>query len=197
MAENVKQKSDSIYSNSIFKFNLLPKITKEEVAVLVERDNSIFYAFLLVFSAMLVFFVLSMIEAFLIRARINTLNDSINQTNININSYNEIKSVQGELIRKANLLEEPLSKDIKITELFDVANDIVGNNGVLESYQRQPTGEFSITVKSQTISNLYNITKSAKSISSITDVKIIRIGFQDNINLTFPTITLQFEIINI
>jgi hypothetical protein len=42
-----------------FAFNLLPEKSQEEIQILEERDNTLLYSFILVFSAVFIYFVLT------------------------------------------------------------------------------------------------------------------------------------------
>ena len=141
MQENNYNKTSS------FGFNLVPPKTKEELVVLEERDNSILYSFLLVFFSMFIYFVLNMIQTFVINQRIEQGNVQIIEQEASFSAYDEIKRVRGELITKGELLEQVLKKDIKLTEVLDLANQISIDNPTVNvtTYSREATGEFVLT----------------------------------------------------
>mgnify|MGYP001273054507 FL=1 len=141
MQENNYNKTSS------FGFNLVPPKTKEELVVLEERDNSILYSFLLVFFSMFIYFVLNMIQTFVINQRIEQGNVQIIEQEASFSAYDEIKRVRGELITKGELLEPVLKKDIKLTEVLDLANQISIDNPTVNvtTYSREATGEFVLT----------------------------------------------------
>ncbi len=132
---------------TVFSFNLVPPKTKEELVVLEERDNSILYSFLLVFFSMFIYFVLTLIQTFIINQRIDQGTNQIVQQESSFSAYDEIKRIKGELITKGELLEPVLKKDIKLTEVLDLANQITVDNPTVHvtTYSRESTGEFVLT----------------------------------------------------
>jgi hypothetical protein len=187
MLENYKKEK-------LFDFNLLPEITEEEIKVLVERDNSLVYSFILVFGATFIFFILTLLEFIVIDGRTRVINTKIKDLQIQSVGFNQVKLANGEYVRKANLLENALDKDIKISEFLNIANSIVGESGTILSYERLPTGLFSITIITPTYESLVGIVSNAKTISNIDKIFISRITNEKGIaDFRF---SLRFEIKN-
>ncbi|MBE0574072.1 hypothetical protein IH575_04175, partial [Candidatus Dojkabacteria bacterium] len=135
----------SVYDQTrVFKFNLVPPKTRQELIVLEERDNSILYSFLLVFFAMLIFFILNLIQTFVINQRIELSEKQIATQESQLDGYDDIRRIHGELITKSELLEPVLRRDIKLTEMLDLSQEIVAKNpgAQIVTYAREATGEF-------------------------------------------------------
>lgn len=143
----------------VFKFNLVPPKTKEELVVLEERDNSILYSFLLVFFAMLIFFVLNLIQTFIVNQRISLTTTQVTSQEASFANYDEIKRINGELITKGELLQPVLQKDIKLTELLDLSKEIVNDNPntQITTYSRETTGEFVLSITSNNVESIRNL----------------------------------------
>jgi len=183
--------------NSAFSFNLVPPKTKEELSVIEERDNSILYSFLLVFFSMFIFFVLNMIQTFVINQRIEQGNSQILQQESSFSAYDEIKRVKGELITKSELLEPVLKKDIKLTEVLDLAAQIAIDNPTVKvtTYSRESTGEFVLTFSMpdiQTVSNLVDYLSQNKQLQNVfaRNIQYIR-------NDTEVSATISFSLLNV
>ena len=182
---------------SAFSFNLVPPKTKEELSVIEERDNSILYSFLLVFFSMFIFFVLNMIQTFVINQRIEQGNSQILQQESSFSAYDEIKRVKGELITKSELLEPVLKKDIKLTEVLDLAAQIAIDNPTVKvtTYSRESTGEFVLTFSMpdiQTVSNLVDYLSQNKQLQNVfaRNIQYIR-------NDTEVSATISFSLLNV
>jgi len=182
---------------SAFSFNLVPPKTKEELSVIEERDNSILYSFLLVFFSMFIFFVLNMIQTFVINQRIEQGNSQILQQESSFSAYDEIKRVKGELITKSELLELVLKKDIKLTEVLDLAAQIAIDNPTVKvtTYSRESTGEFVLTFSMpdiQTVSNLVDYLSQNKQLQNVfaRNIQYIR-------NDTEVSATISFSLLNV
>src|SRR5260221_116538 len=111
--------SDLFYDpTKLFKFNLIPPKSKEELNVLETRDNSILYSFLLVFFGMLVFFVLSLIQTFTTTPQVNKVDATLASQKAEIQAYDQVHEISVELFVKSQSLEPILQKDIKISEEY-------------------------------------------------------------------------------
>ena len=153
-------------------FNLLPLKSKEEIEFVEERDNSTLYGFLLVFFSVLVFVILSILQAGIIVPKINSNKVSVNNLNNIILQFNSIRSVNGELFLKSKSLEPILDKDIKIIEVLDISAEIIKDlsSTRIISYIRENSGDFTISVETQGYQNIERILSKARSITRIDKV---------------------------
>jgi hypothetical protein len=138
---------DNYYDQTkIFKFNLIPPKTKEEIVVLQERDNSTLYSFVLVFAGMFIYFVLTLIQVLLITPKVNSTELTIKNRDLEIQGYNTVRKMKGELFVKSQSLEPILDKDIKISNVLDVGQSVIDKVPQLAilSYSREINGDFVI-----------------------------------------------------
>jgi hypothetical protein len=187
---------DNSYDQSrIFKFNLIPPKTKEELFVLEERDNSILYSFLLVFFSVFIFFILTLIQTFVLDQRLQQTQQQIAQQEASFSAYDEIKRVRGELITKGELLEPVLKKDIKLTELLDLSSEVQAANSNVEilTYSRESTGDFILTFKVTDIESSFKLIEYLNNNEKLSNV------FARNIVRTNNSITatISFSLINV
>jgi hypothetical protein len=110
--------SEYNFSSKLFKFNLIPPKSKEEIVQLVERDNTILYSFILIFSSAVIFFVLTLLEALLVKPAVTNTTATIDGLKAQVNQFSEIKTTNGELFIKSRALEPLLEKDIELSNLI-------------------------------------------------------------------------------
>lgn len=189
---------ENLYDQSrIFQFNLVPPKTKEELGMLEERDNSILYSFLLVFFSMFIFFVLNLIQTFVLDQRIAETNNQILQQESSFTAYDEIKRIKGELITKGELLEPVLKKDIKLTELLDLGQEVKQDNPNVEvtTYSRESTGEFVLTFTLPDLDSASALVDYLKAKESLTNVFARTVQYSsDN---TSVSATISFSLLNV
>jgi hypothetical protein len=159
-----------------FDFDLLPSISRSDMRVLKDRDDSTLYAFVLVFSAVFIFFILNLIQIVIVEARINVIQDNIDEAVEDIDSYNDIRAIHGEIFQKATLLKTALEKDIRITDLFDISSDLTSGIGDILTYQRLVTGDFSITVDLADVEDIDVILGRAREHEEIIDPYITNVS---------------------
>lgn len=157
-------------NKALFKFNLLPKKTKEELEVYEERDVSIIYSFLLVFGAVFVFLVLNIVQLIFIQTNLNSLQNDINNADSQIADFFSIRRVNGELVSKSRLLQDPLSEDIKINTFLNYADDLIGQYGIISNYDREPSGTFVLTATFNTIVSVQNALIAANESEDVENV---------------------------
>jgi len=153
-------------NNSFTKFNLIPTKTKDELVSLEERDNSVLYAAILIFFAVLIFAVFTVGKTLLVDTRKTFLESSLAKLDTQIDSYTSIKKLNGELYIKSNALSPIVEQDIKLTELIDVANKLVENsvNVLITSYSRELDGKFAVSIEMENYSDINTILANAEKI---------------------------------
>jgi hypothetical protein len=179
-------------------FNLLPPKSKEEIEVIEERDNTILYGFLLIFFSVLVFVILSILQAGIIVPKINSKEASVNNLESLKLQFNSVKSINGELFLKSKSLEPILDKDIKITEVLNISAEIIKDlpSTRIISYIRESSGGFTISIETQNYQNIEKILTKAKSISRINKV-FLRNMSQDHFDISYIKASLSFSINNL
>lgn len=135
------------YSKRYFQFNLIPPKTEQEITQLVERDNTLFYSFLLIFFGMVFFFFLTLIKVILVDPSLNQVESNINIANQEIAKYDGIRSANGELYIKAQSLDPILDKDVDVIKVLDLEARIRAkfpNLITVTDYGRNGDGSFSM-----------------------------------------------------
>ncbi len=178
-------------TTKLFEFNLLPERSREEIAKLVERDDSVLYSFILIFVSIFAYLLLNLIQLFLIDVRIATNNGRINSLNTQVESFDSIRSVNGELIRKSSSLKEALTKDIKPNRFIEISNQIVQGNGNILNYEREDSGLFVLNIRINNPQDAIQILERGKSNESLQNLYVRRI---DTSNPGQSVLLLQFEI---
>ncbi|MEP7103468.1 MAG: hypothetical protein ABI721_02035 [Candidatus Dojkabacteria bacterium] len=174
---------NSEYKTKIFKFNLIPPKTKEEIKQLEERDNTILYSVLLIFFGAFVYFALTMLDVVLVQPSLANTKTVIGTLNSQISTYNEIKQKNGELFIKSRALDPLLAKDIKLTDLIDIADKIEstynGNVNVV-TYKREITGEFVLTLTISDFSKISDLYQLLLATPNVKDIFVRSISIDSN-----------------
>ncbi len=184
--------SDLFYDpTKLFKFNLIPPKSKEELNVLETRDNSILYSFLLVFFGMLVFFVLSLIQTFTTTPQVNKVDATLASQKAEIQAYDQVHEISGELFVKSQSLEPILQKDIKISEVLAASKEVLNKfpNSFVTTYSREATGEFVLDFVVNTPDESINLVKEMNTNNKFLNVFLRSLGHRaDNLY----TVTIAF-----
>lgn len=162
-------------SNSNFsKFNLIAPKTKEEIITIQERDNSVLYAFLLIFFSVVIFAVFTIGKTLLIDTREKALQDAIKLQESQIAGYDQVKKINGEIFIKSNALSPIVKQDIKLSELLDVVSKLIVESPgtVVTRYDRDTTGYFSIDLDMSDYSDINKISSNAENIPNLEDFYI-------------------------
>ena len=148
------------YNKRYFEFNLIPPKSKEEIEVLVDRDNTLFYSFLLIFFGFFLFFILNIVKTVFVEPALDKVKNNITAVDTQISNFDEIKGINGELFIKSQALEPILDKDVEVTKVLQLEADIrkeFPNLIEVIDYARKGDGSFSFT---------FNITNASK----VTDI---------------------------
>ncbi len=186
----------SEYKAKIFKFNLIPPKSKEEINQLVERDNTLLYSFLLIFFGAFVFFVLNLLDIILVQPSLQSTLTSIANINSQISSFDTIKAKNGELFIKSKALDPLLEKDIKLTDLIAIADNIdttFAGDANVTSYKREITGEFFLNLNISDFSKLSDIVTLLTKTPNVENIFIRRVGLE-NADSQILTLSVSFEI---
>ncbi|BCX13867.1 MAG: hypothetical protein KatS3mg085_399 [Candidatus Dojkabacteria bacterium] len=178
----------------LFKFNLIPPKSKQEQEVLAERDNSLLYSVFLIFFVSFVYFLMTVVDTFVIIPRIQNLDKSIAQQTSQIKTYDFVRELKGELFVKAQVLEPLLELDIEAIELLRNSDLILTevSNAQIVAYEREPDGTFVITVIVDSYEDSKKILDNALNNSNLDEVFLRQARYQDN-NATVR-VTLAFVI---
>lgn len=174
--------SNSTKIQPLFKFNLIPPRTVKEVMVIEKRDNSMIYSFGLVFFGLFIFFCLTMIQFILIEPRISLLETRSKERDDTIASFTDEKLINGELFVKARSLSVILEKDIEIIKLLEKSSAIAGSipSSKILTYEREPTGEFVVTILINDFSDTKALILKARELEGIENPSIKRISIDSD-----------------
>lgn len=166
--------------DDIFKFNLLPKKSREEEIITEERDVSIIYSTLLVFGAVFIYLILNIVQLLFVQSRLDNVNTDISASDNTISEYFSIRRINGELVSKSRLLQEPLEEDIKISNFLRLANTLIGVYGEISNYDRESTGTFVITAKFNNTISIESAIVTAKESTEVENVFLRSIATQQD-----------------
>lgn len=180
---------------TLFKFNLLPAKSTEEVAMELDRDNSLLYALVLLVFASFVYLVTIMLQGFVINPRRAEAQQELTNREVVRNSYYGIRATYGELYIKSRTLKPLLEKNIDTKEIFRVADDIQGAlpNLVIESYSRERSGTFVFTVISISLDDVEGLLRKAQDISGVSNVLMRSSVMAEDKSLVRTTIALDIN----
>lgn len=180
---------------TLFQFNILPAKTAREVAIEAERDNSTMYALLLMLFASFIYLIIIIAQAIFIDTRRAEALATLEQRQQIQASFNQVRSLHGELFIKTRTLRPVLDKNIDTKEIFRVADEIKTSRPSLniESYSRERTGEFVFIILSPSTTDVPEIIRVTENISGVSDV-FLRSAVVNTANgLTRSTIVLNIE----
>ncbi|MFS8130887.1 MAG: hypothetical protein ACMG57_02820 [Candidatus Dojkabacteria bacterium] len=180
----------------MFRFNLIPPKSKEEVAQLEERDNTVLYSFLLIFFAAFVFFALNLLDIIFVQPSLQAAKNNIATVNAQISSYDSVKAKNGELFIKSKALDPLLTKDIKLTDLIAIADNIdttFAGSANVTSYKREITGEFFLNLNVTDFSKVSEVVDLLAKTDSVEHIFIRRVG-QDSTDSSTLAMAVSFEI---
>lgn len=179
----------------LFNFNLLSPKTVQQIIIENERDDSALYSMLLVFSAAMIYFVLFMINGFVIESRLNQNNLAIGERETVITSFSRVKANNGELFIKSESLKLVLTKKIDPTKIFDVGDQIVAGvsgSSVVE-YGRERTGSFLYTILTPNFTDAELFGANILESPEITDYYIRDSQLLEDVNLVKITIRISID----
>src|SRR6185369_16651663 len=125
------------------------------------RDESTVYSFILVFLGVLLYFFLSLLQIIFVKRAENAANTNLTNIKSEIDSFNEVRILNGELFTKSSALTPILEKDIQVKDFLAIAATVVGNSEII-GYQRQNDGNFIVEVKLNAQSKIPNILANAE-----------------------------------
>ncbi len=182
-------------NSKLFKFNLIPPKSKEEIVIIQERDNSILYSFILIFFAVLIFFILSIIQTVFIKPRINKLKSDLSKQDSQIASFDTIRATNGELFVKAQALGPILETDFEAIKFLDTTSKIVASdpNSKIISYGRESTGKFALTIVTSNYDTAAKIIEEGNAVSGIEDIFLRQVSKEENT----VRLTISFTVNNV
>lgn len=159
--------------DKLFKFNLLPPKSAQEVALEEEGGDSSVYAFVLVFVASLIYLILVLVQAFLIDPRTTAANQALNRARTELNSYSNVRLAHGELHIKSKALAEVLALSVAPDDIFKIADQIASSDVTIEAYGREQTsGLFQFQLVVNDITKLPTVIQKTKQIAGVSDVLV-------------------------
>lgn len=191
--------ADKIYNKNYFKFNLIPPKSQEEVSQLVERDNTLFYSFLLIVFGMFLFFVISIIKVAFIDPILSQVDSNLETVQSQISNFDEIRRINGELYIKANALDPILDRDVEVTKVLDLESRIsqtFPNLIDVEDYSRRGDGSFALTFLIEDSKEVTKITEYMRAQSEVSSVKLLSSQWTSSANTT-ALINISFFLSNI
>jgi hypothetical protein len=134
--------------------------------------------------------VLTLIDALAVQPAKLTSADSLKSFNNQVEAFKAIKTKNGELFIKSRALEPLLDKDIKLTELIKIADQLktLDSNIQVISYKREPSGSFVLSLILDKNTTLNKVIKSLSTTERVSSIFIRRVstdaGSQGLLNAT-------------
>lgn len=184
------------YSKKIFSFNLIPPKSKEEIETLVERDRSMFYSFLLIFFSIFIYFILTLLNTFILSPRIESLESNIEKQKSQVITYNSTRSLNGEVFSKSQALAPVLALDIGSVELLETSEEFILDvpSAQIVSYGREFSGEFILSIIVDDYDSVALLIENAKKQENIDNVFLRQASV--SIDKTYVTAVIAFTITN-
>lgn len=183
------------YGSELFEFNLLPKQTKEELMRLQDRDDSTIYGLILVFSSVLIYFILTLIKFLAVDSVLVSVEAEITKTENDIASFNDVRALHGEIYQKATLLYEPFKNDIRLSRLLEIASIITQEKGNVVAYGKVPRGGYSIVVETDNVEDALEIFSKSKEVPEVENPYILFLA--DDYRTDSVGVTINFNIIEL
>ncbi len=157
-----------------FRFNLLPPLSAGDAVLQEEKDSSTVSAFLLVLFASIIYLAITLGQAILITPRQQEMEQLLVQSERAVESYQEVRQLNGELFIKTKTLQPVLEKNIDTAEIFRVAEEIKqsGNGLLIETYSRERNGLFVFSVIAPAVSEIPQLLMSTIEIAGVDDVLV-------------------------
>lgn len=178
----------------IFDFNLLPQKSKKVVKEERKRDESTFYSVILLFSGIIIYLLLTLLDLILVQSRINTFEQTIAEYDQAIASYSDVRAKNGELFLKGERLSPVLENDIRLDTFLVIADQITGGIDI-ENYAREDSGAFIITFFVDSYPQALNIYDSASEQDGVEKPFIREISMNPNREDQLEVV-LEFNIIS-
>jgi len=157
-----------------FKFSLLPPKSSTEVELESERDNSVVYGVILIFISALIFFLLLLVQNYLVQPKLTENQATLTSVQSQKLSFQSIQRLNGELFIKTKTLKPVLEKKVEPAEIFRVTTAITAANPnlVVTSYNRSESGEFVFQIAAASFDEVGTLLEIARDIEGVHDVSV-------------------------
>ena len=184
-------------ANNSFKFNLLPKKSKEEIELIEERDNSLFYAVAIVLFATFIWLATTLFNTLIVQPRLNENQLALNSVQNQEQSYSIIKAKQGELVYKAARLKPLLERKIDTDSIFDVSAQLTEGieSAAIAGYGRERSGKFVFRVVTRRYEDVTSMMRNAEASlqESVTDLELRESTYDRDNDIVLTTIALNIN----
>lgn len=158
-----------------FKFNLLPKKSKEVIIKEKKRDsNSVYYSLLVLFG-ILIWFGLTLLNTLIVdKSNLQRKQIIKDKQDVIENEFYETRRIHGELVVKTNIIAPLLKDDIDPETLFRVGEEVFGvtDDVVIVGYGRNDDGTFSIKISAPDNQMIAEKARQLKNLALVTDLVI-------------------------
>jgi hypothetical protein len=157
-----------------FQFSLLPPKSGAVVELETERDNSVAYGALLIFVSVLIYFLLTLVQAYVVAPRLAENESALATIQSQKSTFQSVQTLNGELFIKTKTLKPVLEKQVDSTEIFRVTTAITAANPnlVVTSYNRETSGEFVFQIAAASFNEVGELLEIAKGIEGVSSASI-------------------------
>lgn len=189
---------DELLTKRYFKFNLLPKRSKQEISLIKERDNSVFYSAVIVLFGSFLWLVSVLFLNLVMNPRLQVTINSVENLKLQINGFSNIRAKNGELVYKAQLLKPLLDRKIDTGLIFSIGDGMVENipNAQVVNYGRETSGKFVFRLAGKTFSDItrvYNNMTSTDLQKQISNLEVRDLNFDTSLELIIATIAFDIN----
>ena len=186
-----------LITNELFTFNLLPRATEEEIELIEERDNSLFYAVGVVLFSSIVWFVTAIFLAAVMIPLLSANQQALAEVKGKVSSYSFVKSRHGELVYKADLLKPLLERKIETDLIFLVGDELISDvdPANLISYEREQGGKFVFRIITAGYEAVEDIMDNAylSLDNQVDNVELRSASYDQSTNLVITTLALEIN----
>lgn len=163
----------------IFKFNLLPAKSEQEVALDVESTDSVFYAIILVLVGVVIYLAVLGVQAFVTTPGLRQAEAVLAARQAQISGFDDIKFNYGQLAFKLEAIKPLLGRQLNPDSIFATADAIRRQDPsiIVTAYGRQTDGRFNFSVVTNRAAQLPSLISSLQQNPTLRNITLPNIDF--------------------
>lgn len=163
----------------IFKFNLLPAKSEQEVALDAESADSVFYAIVLVLVGVIVYLAVLGVQALVTAPGLRQAEAVLAARQAQIAGFDDIKFNYGQLGFKLDAIKPLLSRQLDPDSIFATADAIRQQDPsiIVTAYGRQTDGKFNFTIVTNRAVQLPSLISSLQQNPVLRNISLPNIDF--------------------
>lgn len=181
----------------IFKFNLLPPKSEEEVALEVESADSLFYAVILVLVGVLVYLAIIGIQFVVTSPALKQAETTLAAREAQIIAFDDVKFNYGQLAFKLQSMKPLLARQLNPDDIFTTADAIRRQDPsiIVTAYGRQTDGKFNFAIVTSRPAELPSLIHNLMLRDNLKNISLPNIDF--DIRSGTATTSIQLDIVQV